>query len=540
MAIGDKKSVVMGFDKATPGGVATLDASGNVLFEQLGNVVHPNLLHNWYFVNPVNQRGGWVVPSGSSYYDGSGNAIGTLSEYTAISVANNSSTNDYNQIVLNGTKYYVRKIDCIRGYVNTGYTIDRWKIAKSGAGVVTVEDDAIKISTISGTYFDLRQPLDGFDASGVTVTISAIINGKLYYKSGTGTITITVTDLGNIYLTKEAGVYYVVLRPVNNRTFTVKAVKLELGSTQTLAHQDAEGNWVLNEIPDYNEELLKCCMSTADSSDTYANNKKTPAAIGAYTTKFGYIPETLSILEWAYAKGESGSFCVGPSNTDTPNTKSSYWMGKLYWQSSGRIEVECTDVTGGNGYRSFRNLCVDGVWRGWKCEATTDYAVNKAGDTMTGTSLGLGDGYGEVRIHGSAAFMRTRNVKNDDDNSRYLAVFNSTHTSDIAKAIRLTDVDAEGNEAHYYLLHTGNKPSYSYKGTGLTSLQEIPVGGIGGALIIYSDKGIAIATEKNFICISNSSSVSTASGYYKNGVLYIASGNECVNASTIDYYCQVI
>ena len=38
----------------------------------------------------------------------------------------------------------------------------------------------------------------------------------------------------------------------------IKAVKLALGSQQTLAHQDADGNWVLNEIPDYGEQLARC------------------------------------------------------------------------------------------------------------------------------------------------------------------------------------------------------------------------------------------------------------------------------------------
>ena len=37
------------------------------------------------------------------------------------------------------------------------------------------------------------------------------------------------------------------------------AAKLELGPVQTLAHQDASGNWVLNDPPpDKALELLKC------------------------------------------------------------------------------------------------------------------------------------------------------------------------------------------------------------------------------------------------------------------------------------------
>ena len=50
----------------------------------------------------------------------------------------------------------------------------------------------------------------------------------------------------------------IVLRCKTGKTISIKAVKLELGSRQTLAHQDADGNWVLNEIPDYGEQLARC------------------------------------------------------------------------------------------------------------------------------------------------------------------------------------------------------------------------------------------------------------------------------------------
>ena len=38
---------------------------------------------------------------------------------------------------------------------------------------------------------------------------------------------------------------------------SIKAAKLELGSQQTLAHQE-NGVWVLNEIPDFGEQLARC------------------------------------------------------------------------------------------------------------------------------------------------------------------------------------------------------------------------------------------------------------------------------------------
>ena len=39
----------------------------------------------------------------------------------------------------------------------------------------------------------------------------------------------------------------------------VMACKVELGPVQTLAHQDAEGNWILNDAPpNFQQELAKC------------------------------------------------------------------------------------------------------------------------------------------------------------------------------------------------------------------------------------------------------------------------------------------
>ena len=45
----------------------------------------------------------------------------------------------------------------------------------------------------------------------------------------------------------------------DNKQYTVAAAKLELGDAQTLAKQDENGNWVLNDPPpDFGQELAKC------------------------------------------------------------------------------------------------------------------------------------------------------------------------------------------------------------------------------------------------------------------------------------------
>lgn len=135
----------------------------------------PNLLRNWYFGRPVNQRG-------------------------------------------------------VSGTVSTaGYFLDGWKLV---SGSVTIGSDGI---TLNGT---MTQVLE--DTPVGTVTASAL--------TAAGSITEVIPTYNSA-----------------NKTLTVTAsgkkllaVKLELGDTQTLAHQDTGGNWVLNEIPDFGEQLSRC------------------------------------------------------------------------------------------------------------------------------------------------------------------------------------------------------------------------------------------------------------------------------------------
>lgn len=111
-------------------------------------------------------------------------------------------------------------------YPNAGYTLDRWKLT---SGSVSLASGGI---TLSGTLTQIReQPV------GRPVTASALLSdGTMItpaYNDSTKTFTLTASGQ------------------------TVIAVKLELGSEQTLAHQE-NGVWVLNELPDYQQTLLDC------------------------------------------------------------------------------------------------------------------------------------------------------------------------------------------------------------------------------------------------------------------------------------------
>lgn len=185
------------------------------LAPQLSN---PNLLDNWYFGNPVNQRG--------------------------------------------QTEYAV-----------SGYNIDRWK-SGAASDVVKVENGVLSISmtALYQTFFQIIENPERY--SGETLTVSVLVDSidasnayQLVVRTGTqlGQYAAKLVTGSGLFSTQwkvpdGCTLLQVVIQSVkeNAGNISIKAAKLELGSQQTLAHQDADGNWVLNEIPDYGEQLLRC------------------------------------------------------------------------------------------------------------------------------------------------------------------------------------------------------------------------------------------------------------------------------------------
>ena len=178
----------------------------------VSQLVNPNLLDNWYFANPVNQRG-------KTSYGGS---------------------------------------------ASTG--IDRWWQQYNTD--VTVQDGYI---TISGQWQIEQRFENPIDATDITVALLSRNLTSRFYVSVTfddGTET-EKQEIGNSEsaFTLKAVTFNQITKKVTSISFSfvnntgsidLLAAKLELGSQQTLAHQDADGNWVLNEIPDYGEQLAKC------------------------------------------------------------------------------------------------------------------------------------------------------------------------------------------------------------------------------------------------------------------------------------------
>lgn len=225
---------------------------------------NPNLLDNWYFVGggqfPINQRNGYVVPPDTPYYPDtnlSGHS-GTVSAYTTVQYVNTT----YGTISIDGTTYYVKYAAMVPGYTGYGYGIDRWYHEET----LYITNEGI---TSQGPYLVMLQRIEPSFARMLLnkqITVSALFsNGELSVGTGTHT-SLTGGDTVEGSLCSAGFVtsvfYYQnelqLSRISVNPGYTVVAAKTELGDKQTLAHQDANGNWVLNEIPNYQEQLARC------------------------------------------------------------------------------------------------------------------------------------------------------------------------------------------------------------------------------------------------------------------------------------------
>lgn len=159
---------------------------------------NPNLLDNWYFGKPVNQKG--------------------------------------------QTSYGPQ--------TNGGYTIDRWmsteEVSVNSAGFVTSKTLVQRIES--------AELLNGKILTFSALTASGeLLTGSKALDASAGCV---FADVGGRVMQYSA--YWKGFQIYRDAAaLDLLAVKLELGSQQTLAHQE-NGVWALNEIPDYGKQLRRC------------------------------------------------------------------------------------------------------------------------------------------------------------------------------------------------------------------------------------------------------------------------------------------
>ena len=193
--------------------------SDETIAEHYRQFCNRTLLDNWYFVNPVNQRGQTE-------------------------------------------------------YADVNYTIDRWRTYPSV--ITTLLPDGIRVNASANDYRSVfMQRIEHFkELEGKTVTLSALaklVSGSYFTLSYGTAYDSNITEQAGYYKNTEYEVisftfiipngiqdhFNVSITPGNKGIVDVAAMKLELGHRQTLAHKE-NNVWVLNEIPDYATELAKC------------------------------------------------------------------------------------------------------------------------------------------------------------------------------------------------------------------------------------------------------------------------------------------
>lgn len=167
-------------------------------------------------------------------------------------------------------------------YTGIGYGVDRWKVYHfSGTGfqsavTTTLGSDGITISNAGSSRGFFGQVLESLPAGTYTVSLLyERVSGEypVAHLNVYGT-DFTQNSYADKWLKNEesfasatfsiqsdttviVGVNVAGVSSAGQCALIIKAIKLEIGSTQTLAHQE-NGVWELNELPNYSVELLKC------------------------------------------------------------------------------------------------------------------------------------------------------------------------------------------------------------------------------------------------------------------------------------------
>lgn len=236
-----------------------------------GTFVRPNLLDNWYFGRPVDQRGGMLQLAGTMLYS---DAACTQAMFPSTKTTSIIKVSDIAAHPSDNSTVYVKLADCVRGYTGSWlYGIDRWFLGGEPSNVMEITDEGIHVSYTQPGW-NMIQKLKNVLCKGNTYTFSAVVKSTLpvrlvaswgdnryFYNEGFPATSewALVTITGTVPNNAEIAYEQVAFQPLGSvaGTMDIKAAKLELGPTQTLAHKEGE-RWVLNEVPEYGEQLRRC------------------------------------------------------------------------------------------------------------------------------------------------------------------------------------------------------------------------------------------------------------------------------------------
>lgn len=165
-------------------------------------------------------------------------------------------------------------------YTASGYTIDKWKNNNANGKIVYQNNKIIFSCTNSSNMAIFLQP----------IPTGSLIPEQYYTAS-------VLTNLGLSYVTFLSGAHseyiniasgirlryevwgsndQILVRIDGIGTIELYAFKLELGNQQTLAHQDEDGNWVLNEPPNFDLQYALCSQYSPSTGEFVGSQHSNP------------------------------------------------------------------------------------------------------------------------------------------------------------------------------------------------------------------------------------------------------------------------
>lgn len=294
-----------------------IDESVGVTQDTVPTLVRPNLLDNWYFGRPVDQRRGMLQLAGTMLYS---DAACTQAMFPSTKTTSIVKVSDIAAHPSDNSTVYVKLADCVRGYTGNGYSVDRWI---SDNKQITISNG---ISILADSFFYQKLEQSTMDAlNGKQITFSALTTSNSFL-TGSWVVDNTIQSDTRIAENNE----FILFRSpwtgagwgiYAKKATSFLAAKLELGPTQTLAHKEGE-RWVLNEIPKYSRELLDCRM---------------------YNVKFGYA-DKYCILGSGVARDDTFVSITVPIPAELRTYPVVILTGVIIIRHSDGVNQSCTTV----------------------------------------------------------------------------------------------------------------------------------------------------------------------------------------------------
>lgn len=276
--------------RATANGKQDAIADLSDIRSGVNNASNPNLLDNWYFARAVNQRN-----------------ISGYSTTTRFFV----------------DRWFADDVDCVfcgASTEGTGYI----SIKAKNSTTVAINQYIPRILR-PGKYTASWVFINTVGSQLHTATIDYTNDGA-WHSAAISTVSGTVVKMRSNTLNTTRTEFRIERTTTLDEQFGIVAVKLEIGDKQTLAHSE-NGKWVMNEIPDYGEQLRRCqryyYRSWGTSSSTAVGREgslsftagttwSTPGVI-EYPVEMHNAP---SVILYNPATGATGSIRNWAKNTD--------------------------------------------------------------------------------------------------------------------------------------------------------------------------------------------------------------------------------